>query len=42
MRHGYINGTRLDSTFPTNYFTIRGYVAPIRFDRNGTKLVIYT
>ena len=30
-----ISETKLDSTFPSNQFTIEGYAAPIRFDRNG-------
>ena len=30
-----ISETKLDSTFPSNQFTIKGYAAPIRFDRNG-------
>ena len=30
-----ISETKLDSTFPSNQFTIERYVAPIRFDRNG-------
>ena len=27
--------TKLDSTLPSNQFTIEGYAAPIRFYRNG-------
>ena len=30
-----ISETKLDSTFPSNQFTIEGYAAQIRFDRNG-------
>ena len=30
-----ISETKLDSTFPSNQFTIEGCAAPIRFDRNG-------
>ena len=30
-----ISETKLDSTFPSNQFTIEGYAAPIRFDSNG-------
>ena len=30
-----ISETKLDSTFPSNQFTIEGYAAPIRFDRIG-------
>ena len=30
-----ISETKLGSTFPSNQFTIEGYVAPIRFDKNG-------
>ena len=30
-----ISETKLDSTFPSNQFTIEAYAAPIRFDRNG-------
>ena len=30
-----ISEAKLDSTFPSNQFTIEGYMAPIRFDRNG-------
>ena len=30
-----ISETKLDSTFPSNQFTIEGFAAPIRFDRNG-------
>ena len=30
-----ISETKLDSTLPSNQFTIEGYAAPIRFDRNG-------
>ena len=30
-----ISETKLDSTFPSNQFTIEGYAAPIRLDRNG-------
>ena len=30
-----ISETKLDSTFPSNQFTVEGYLAPIRFDRNG-------
>ena len=30
-----ISETKLDSTFPSNQFTVKGYAAPIRFDRNG-------
>ena len=30
-----ISETKLDSTFPTNQFTIEGYAAQITFDRNG-------
>ena len=30
-----ISETKLDSTFPSHQFTIKGYAAPIRFDRNG-------
>ena len=29
-----ISETKLDSTFPSNQFTIEGYAASIRFDRN--------
>ena len=27
--------TKLDAIFPSNQFTIEGYVDPIRLDRNG-------
>ena len=30
-----ISETKLDLTFSSNQFTIEGYAAPIRFDRNG-------
>ena len=30
-----ISETKLDSTFPSNQFTVEGFAAPIRFDRNG-------
>ena len=30
-----ISETKLDSTFPSNQFTVKGYAVPIRFDRNG-------
>ena len=30
-----ISQTKLDSTFPSNHFTIEGYAALIRFHRNG-------
>ena len=30
-----ISQTKLDSTFPSNQFTIKVYAAPIRFHRNG-------
>ena len=30
-----ISETKLDSTFPSNQFTIEGYEVPIRCDRNG-------
>ena len=30
-----ISETKLDSTFPSNHFTIDEYAAPIRFYRNG-------
>ena len=30
-----ISETKLDSTFPSNQFTIEGYTTQIRFDRNG-------
>ena len=30
-----ISEKKLDSTFPSNQFTIEGYAAQIRFDRNG-------
>ena len=30
-----ISKTKLDSTFPSNEFTVEGYAAPIRFDKNG-------
>ena len=30
-----ISETKLDSTLPSNQFTIEAYAAPIRFDRNG-------
>ena len=29
-----ISETKLDLTFPSNQFTIEGYAAPIRFDKN--------
>ena len=29
-----ISEAKLDSTFPSNQFTIEEYVAPVRFDRN--------
>ena len=32
-----ISETKLDSTFPSNQFTIEGYVTRIRFDRNGRR-----
>ena len=30
-----ISETKLDSTFPSNEFTVEGYSASIRFDRSG-------
>ena len=38
-----ISETKLDSTFPSNQFTIEGYAAPIRFDRNsrGGGIILY-
>ena len=38
-----ISETKLDSTFPSNQFTIEGYAAPIRFDRNcrGGGILLY-
>ena len=30
-----ISEKKLDSTFPSNHFTVEGYAAQIRFDRNG-------
>ena len=30
-----ISETKLDWTFPSNQFFIKGYAAPIRFDVNG-------
>ena len=30
-----LSNKKLDSTFLSNQFTIEGYAAPIRFDRNG-------
>ena len=30
-----ISQTKLDSSFPSNHFTIEGYAVPIRFDRKG-------
>ena len=30
-----ISETKLDSTFPSNQFTIEGYAGPIRFGRSG-------
>ena len=34
-----VSETKLDSTFPSNLFTVEGYVASIRFDRNGIELI---
>ena len=34
-----VSETKLDSTFPSNLFTIEEYVASIRFDRNGIDLI---
>ena len=31
-----ISETKLDSTFPSNQFTVKEYAAPIWFDRNGS------
>ena len=38
-----ISETKLDSTFPSNQFTIEGYAAPIGFDRNsrGGGILLY-
>ena len=38
-----ISETKLDSTFPSNQFTIEGYAAPKRFDRNGRggEIILY-
>ena len=38
-----ISQTKLGSTFPSNQFTIEGYTAPIRFDRNcrGGGILLY-
>ena len=38
-----ISETKLDSTFPSNQFTIEGYAAPIRFDRNSRRggIILY-
>ena len=30
-----ISKTKVDLTFLSNQFTVEGYAAPIRFDRNG-------
>ena len=36
-----ISETKLDSTFPSNQFTVGGYAAPIRFDRNGRGGILF-
>ena len=38
-----ISEKELDSTFPSNQFTIEGYVASIRFDRSGSggRILLY-